>query len=334
MKVQIKDLKPNPFRDMKNYSIIPEKIESLTKSINQTGFWDNILARRNNGKIEIAYGHHRLVVLKKLFKPNDYVDIPIRKLDDPMMIRIMANENDESWGTNPKVIKETVKVVIQYLKNSYIINNITPEKGGHHFDAFEGLPLPKSGECEHSVIAWQVSDWLGGNWSEQRIYLSLFRLGLIEGGKLDKEADELLPHEKAATRFAKATERIKGTTHRQQKRAAKRIIESEDFSKSGIESVLFEEKFRDEKTIEDEEERYGIQYRDIVLKITRDTKILNEDLEKYFVLKDRITNFEKYIKKHEMNNLTLAIHRLRDRLNNYIKGEKYNEKNKLYQINN
>ena len=37
-----------------------EKIESLAKSINQTGFWDNILARKKNGKIQIAYGHHRL----------------------------------------------------------------------------------------------------------------------------------------------------------------------------------------------------------------------------------------------------------------------------------
>ena len=68
MKVKIKDLKPNPFRDMKNYPINQEKIQSLTNSINETGFWDNILARKNNGNIEIAYGHHRLVVLKKLFK--------------------------------------------------------------------------------------------------------------------------------------------------------------------------------------------------------------------------------------------------------------------------
>jgi len=32
-----------------------------------------------------------------------------------MMIRIMANENDESWGTSPKIIDETVRVVRKYL---------------------------------------------------------------------------------------------------------------------------------------------------------------------------------------------------------------------------
>ncbi|GAH85311.1 unnamed protein product [marine sediment metagenome] len=54
MKVKIKDLEPNPFRDMDHYPINPEKIESLKNSISQTGFWDNILARKSNGKDSTA----------------------------------------------------------------------------------------------------------------------------------------------------------------------------------------------------------------------------------------------------------------------------------------
>ena len=44
MKVRIKDLVSNPFRDIKNYPIDLKKVESLAKSITETGFWDNILA--------------------------------------------------------------------------------------------------------------------------------------------------------------------------------------------------------------------------------------------------------------------------------------------------
>jgi len=33
-----------------------------------------------------------------------------------MMIKIMANENDECWGTNPGIIVETVRVTYEYLK--------------------------------------------------------------------------------------------------------------------------------------------------------------------------------------------------------------------------
>ena len=49
MKIKIKDLTPNPFRDSEHYPIDQEKVESLKRSINKTGFWDNILAREKNG---------------------------------------------------------------------------------------------------------------------------------------------------------------------------------------------------------------------------------------------------------------------------------------------
>jgi len=45
MKVKINQLNPNPYRDMENYPINREKVEALKASMEQTGFWDNILAR-------------------------------------------------------------------------------------------------------------------------------------------------------------------------------------------------------------------------------------------------------------------------------------------------
>lgn len=333
MRVQIKDLKPNPFRDMENYPIIPEKIRSLINSIKETGFWDNILARKNNGKIEIAYGHHRLIVLEKLFKPDDYVDIPIKELDDSTMIRIMANENIESWGIIPKVIYETVRVTKKFLeKHPEIVKGLI-KKGAYHGTNINKLTKLLIG---NEVI----SRFLGKNWSTSRVTLALHNLELFDNEEIDKEAVESLPTEQSVSDFIRANESIK-TTFEQQKRVTKRIIESrkKDTEENGIygitaiKSALLDEKYKDKKTIEDEEEKYGIKYRDIVLKTTRDIKILNDDLEEYFILKDRVTNFEKYIKEHEANAFTLSIHRLRDRLDKYIKGGKNNEKNKLYQIN-
>jgi ParB-like chromosome segregation protein Spo0J len=65
----------------------------LVASIGQTGFWDNILARKKDDQIQIAYGHHRLAALRQCMKPNDTVDIPVKPLDDATMLKIMANEN-------------------------------------------------------------------------------------------------------------------------------------------------------------------------------------------------------------------------------------------------
>ena len=65
--------------------------------------------RKMSGKVEIAYGHHRMVALQELGIKE--VDIPVKALDDATMIKIMANENMEDWETNTSVINETVLTV-------------------------------------------------------------------------------------------------------------------------------------------------------------------------------------------------------------------------------
>jgi hypothetical protein len=80
-----------------------------------TGFWDNILARGIDGRVQIAYGHHRWKALKRVMNLTDMVDIPVKDLDDATMLKIMANENMESWALGPKVIDETIKVTKKFL---------------------------------------------------------------------------------------------------------------------------------------------------------------------------------------------------------------------------
>lgn len=287
MKVQIKDLKPNPFRDIDNYPINEEKVQSLINSINQTGFWDNILARKNNGNIQIAYGHHRLVALWKIYGKTSamVVNIPVRELDDSTMIRIMANENDENWGTKPEIINETVRVVMKYLKEFSTIIKKTPKEGGRSFRLFEKLPLPEPGKYRFSVIAWQISQWLGGNWTERRIFYTLDRLKLIEKGELDKEASESLPTEGATEKFTRVTKQIK-TTPEQQKQAVKRIIENGNLSESGMKSALLDEKYKGKE--KGKEERDFIEFKNYVMGCTKEINILNGKLGKLLLLEEEL----------------------------------------------
>ena len=47
MKIKLKDLRPNPFRNLgEPYVIDMKKVESIAASIRTTGFWDNLLVRR------------------------------------------------------------------------------------------------------------------------------------------------------------------------------------------------------------------------------------------------------------------------------------------------
>jgi len=310
MKVQIKDLKPNPYRDMKNYPINEEKVQSLINSINQTGFWDNILGRKNNDHIEIAYGHHRLVALQRILKPEDFVDIPVRDLDDSMMIKIMANENDESWGTSPKVIDETVRVVKKYLEEH------------------KGLIPAGSMGAGHGIIGKTIiSNFLNGNWSKTRVYYSLERLGLIKKEELDKEAIESLPTEKSARDFVKAVKQIKNVTPEQQKKAAKKIVDTQSYGESAVKSALLDEKYKHRESPRDKEEKQTIEMKSMLTECTKYMNGLNAKFMKLYTLQEKYDiDFSEYKDTEEAQNFESEMIILFDWLKKFAKkgGEKHN----------
>lgn len=271
MKIQIKDLHPNPYRDMKSYPINPEKIESLKNSINQTGFWDNILARKSNGNFEIAYGHHRLEVLNALFKPTDEIDIPVKDLDDSTMIRIMANENDSVFGTNPKVVDETVRVTKEFLKQHQDIL-VKHQK--------YGLPNP-------SVAG--IAKFLNGNWNESRVNFSLERLGLIEKKIIEKEVIDKMPTERAARDLVKAVKKFKPTP-KQQHKIADRIanMDKSERGETAIRDLVVE-------TILPPKEKADARLKDFITEIAKCAKMISQLSGELDVLIEFKTEFNSEI---------------------------------------
>ena len=112
----LRDIDPNPFRNLKGYPLNPKKIDALRASIGATDFWDNILARPHPtkpGRAQVAYGHHRLEALRREFGPNHKITLTIRSLDNARMIKVMANENMEEWGSDARADIETVRTVVK-----------------------------------------------------------------------------------------------------------------------------------------------------------------------------------------------------------------------------
>lgn len=110
MKISVSDLSPNPYRDLKRLPLDPEKVEALTHSIKETSFWDNLLGRKANGGVEIAYGHHRIAALKKARVQE--IDIVVRPLTNTEMAKIMAHENMAEWTHDAANEVETVRSVL------------------------------------------------------------------------------------------------------------------------------------------------------------------------------------------------------------------------------
>ncbi len=179
MKIGLKDLRANPFRDLARYPIHREKVEALKASIRSTGFWDNVLVRKaDDGKhYELAYGHHRLEALHELIKEeviqsNFELDVPVRKLDDAAMIRIMANENIEEYRVTSDIIDETVRVAREFMQRE------------------TKTPIAE-------ITASDISQFLGGGWNEDRVAVSLQRLGLFDRGTILREQLAGLSHSAA-----------------------------------------------------------------------------------------------------------------------------------------
>lgn len=112
--IAIKNLVPNPFRRLDEYPILREKVDPLKESIRSTGFWGTIVGRpTENGKVEIAFGHHRRIALQEVYDGDHEVEIIVRGLSNDDMLKMMARENMEEWGTSAWVELETIRATVQ-----------------------------------------------------------------------------------------------------------------------------------------------------------------------------------------------------------------------------
>jgi hypothetical protein len=217
MRIAVADLRSNPFRNLKNYPIDQSKVDALTQSIKDTEFWDNLLARRgDNGAYELAYGVHRLQALKK--SGTDEVDIPVRKLDDSTMVKIMAHENQVEWGSSSLIEQETIRTIVKAFGEGKIELPEAKHRDGTGGGAVRtapsfvvGLNPERSGL---SYTAGSISKFLGGEkagWPDRKIETILATLAIVEKGLIEEGDLEGLSTGQAGE-VAKQTRRVEKET--------------------------------------------------------------------------------------------------------------------------
>jgi len=195
MKFALKDIRPNPFRRIEKYPIDQEKVDALKESISTTEFWDNIVARMGeDGKPELAYGHHRLEALKQLFPGTHEVSLIIRKLTDAQMIQIMARENNESFKTNSLVLLESVRATVQAYADGRISVEEMPVGTKTRIEYLRNAPSfiagqpSEGGPHSHPYTIDSIAAFLGmqqkSGQASKRIQAAVSALELIEQGYL------------------------------------------------------------------------------------------------------------------------------------------------------
>lgn len=118
MLLKLKDVNPNPFRDLKGNPLIEDKIEELMSSIKLTGYWQNVVVTKRQGKWVLAYGHHRWEAARRCGIAE--ADFIVMELDDAKLIQVLDNENRETYASSPASIIESVRAVVAALAEGSI----------------------------------------------------------------------------------------------------------------------------------------------------------------------------------------------------------------------
>jgi len=209
MKIKLSDLKPNPYRDLKKYPIKQDRVDALKASIEQTGFWDNVLARPAGKTFELAYGHNRLIALQQLGVTE--IDIPVKDIPDADMVRIMATENREQYDENQAILIETVQTVRDYLnrelakckswdeaKKVVELNNLFKD---------EPNPLASYGQAKgkQGIGRNIIIRFLGKGWKEWKI---THALEVLNSTEINPEAVKKFESTGMGSAFTKAVKEI------------------------------------------------------------------------------------------------------------------------------
>jgi hypothetical protein len=204
MKLRFKDVKPNPYRDLKGNPLLKEKIAELVASINTTGFWDNCVCRKaKNGDYELAYGHHRVqAAIETGLESADFI---VKDLSDALMIQIMDNENREAYQSSPASVIESVKAVVAALADASIPTfEVDPKTNTQHIRYAPSYVLGKKAcSREDSGIPYTTSliaRFLGRAYADGRAdraieaaltFLHLKELGSINNSVLVKNGQPI-----------------------------------------------------------------------------------------------------------------------------------------------
>lgn len=204
MNFAVRDIQPNPFRHLERYPIRRDKVDALRESLRSTGFWGNVVCRVVNGKPQIAYGHHRHVALQEEFGAKVEVDLIVRDLTDEDMIKIMARENLDEWGSDAPVEMETIRTIVEAYAQGKVPSlkvpadtNVSQLRYAPSFiKGTRGSTAapPYTAKALADIAGWTTAD----GEAKKKVRYILDALALIEEGIVKEKAFEGLTTSQAA----------------------------------------------------------------------------------------------------------------------------------------
>jgi hypothetical protein len=150
MRVDLKSLKPNPFRNFKVDPIDDQVVAALKDSIknNPASFWGGVVARKKNGSIELAFGHHRVKAAIAAGIRED--DIKVADIPDSEMILMYATENATQRGNSGTAVAGSVASATKFLMKGILVGSPEIRRTSHELATARGNIASERG------LGWEV----------------------------------------------------------------------------------------------------------------------------------------------------------------------------------
>lgn len=191
MIIQLSEVVHNPFRDLTRYPLHAERIDKLMVDIKATGFNGGLVGRmREDGKLELAFGHHRVEALRKLGETQ--ADFSVQNLSDDAMLQKMSSDNDPAYSHGMETIIECVRAaVIGFAEGRIQLAPVAKHTASQYIryapSFIAGLPAgfgphPYTQTAIAEKLGLANSDGHGGSKASMRVEAALRALELEELG--------------------------------------------------------------------------------------------------------------------------------------------------------
>ena len=193
MKFKLKDVVPSPHRDLTLFPLKEDVLEKLMRSIKTIGFTTSLLGRvRSDGKLEQAFGHHRVEALRRLYGDDYQAEFEVRGLSHGAMLLAKVADNDPAYSHSmPEIIENVRATVLGFADGTFpapeIDKHTSPTYLRYAPSFIAGLKSPPAGVpytalYVAALLDRVLSDGHGGDRADSAVKAALEVLELDERG--------------------------------------------------------------------------------------------------------------------------------------------------------
>lgn len=233
IKIKLKDISKNPFRNLEINPIRKEKVERLEKEIADHGHERKLRVRKKGDEYQLVDGHHYLEAMKNLHGENHEIEVTAGDYSDRLMHLNLVGADDPIWNHSIQDIDERVFEARKELEGM-------KKENPNEFRDFAQSLFSQGKENKKKervgIGAPLISAFL--KYPQKKVGFSLTRLNAIEEKIMNAHALYAFPNETSAMTFMQLA-RVQKIDLEEQDRIACQIIVDGRFGEKSMERTIW-----------------------------------------------------------------------------------------------